>query len=66
MDREPLPFGVRVAMAAGILTMITAAVLIMAMFAWQPWHEDTNAGGIQGGGNPTPVPEFRKSIPMRR
>ncbi len=44
-------------MTAGILTMIAGVMIVLAAFAWQPWQEDhTTGGGIQGGGNPTPVP----------
>lgn len=36
---------------------IASALLLLAVLAWQPWHEATSgAGGGQGGGNATPVP----------
>ncbi|HEY7271057.1 MAG TPA: hypothetical protein VH951_14625 [Dehalococcoidia bacterium] len=66
MQHEHMPAGVSVAMAAGILTMIVTVMVILALFTWQPWRDDTRVNGIQGGGNPTPVREYQRSVPLTR
>lgn len=54
---EQMPRGVAITMTFGILTLIASVIVVLAVFTWQPWQEDEAGGGIQGGGNPTPVPE---------
>jgi hypothetical protein len=45
-------------MTAGILTMIAAIILLLAIMTWQPWQDGRvhSGGGIQGGGDATPTP----------
>jgi hypothetical protein len=42
-------------MTIAILTMIASVMTALAVMVWQPWHADESGGGIQGGGDPTPV-----------
>jgi hypothetical protein len=61
---DSMPRGAAIAFTAAILTMIAATVLLLALFAWQPWHEDASGGGVQGGAG-TPVPEQQRILPAR-
>lgn len=48
-------------MSVTLLTMIASVLVLLAVFTWQPWAEETPGNGIQGGGDPTPVPERHPS-----
>jgi hypothetical protein len=56
LEPKPMPRGPAVAMTSLILGLVAGVFMLLALFAWQPWDESTSRGGIQGGGDSTPVP----------